>query len=218
MTPQQKSIERLPLTRHTSRNAGALISQFEFFMAFYGLLIGIGVAELLLGFMNLLRHRQRPKLGLYTPLLGALIFLQLMALFIDAWINLRDVQISMIGLGVPTLIGVFIFAAAVLVVPRDPEEWTNLDDYFLLNRRWTIGLLFAANLLILVHEVQRLTPGFILPYVIVNVIGFALLGGTMLARGRTAIAACLAAMILLYLAVYNGTAISPFRFLVWLLG
>jgi len=35
------------------------MSQFEFFMAFYSLLIGLGVAELLLGFVNLLRHRNR---------------------------------------------------------------------------------------------------------------------------------------------------------------
>ncbi|MFL9839953.1 hypothetical protein ABS767_03160 [Sphingomonas sp. ST-64] len=99
------------------------MSQFEFFMTFYSLLVGLAVAELLLGFMNLLRHRQRPKLGLFTPLLGALVFLQLMALFIDAWVSLQDVQISIQGLAIPTLIGVSAFAASVLVVPRDPEDW-----------------------------------------------------------------------------------------------
>ncbi|MDF7777410.1 hypothetical protein P1X14_19290 [Sphingomonas sp. AOB5] len=193
------------------------MSQFEFFMVFYGLLIGLGVAELLLGFMNLLRHRTRPKLGLYTPLLGLLVFLQLMALFIDAWLNLRDVQISMTGLAVPTLIGVFVFAAAVLVVPRDTEEWQNLDDYFLLNRRWTIGLLIAANLLIMVHEIVRLPAANLPTYTIVNLFGFTLLGIAMLARNRITIALSLGAMILLYLSLYSGKNLTLFRLVNWLL-
>lgn len=186
-------------------------------MAFYGLLIGIAVAELLLGFMNLLRHQKRPKLGLFTPLMGALMLLQLMALFIDAWVSLKNIQISLIGLSVPTLIGICIFAATVLVVPRDPEEWPNLDDYFLRNRRWILGLLIAANLLIMVNESSKVPSALLLHYVILNAVGFSMLGGVMFARSRIAIASCLAGMILLYLGAYNGTAISPMRFLIWLL-
>lgn len=57
-------------------------------MAFYGLLVGLGVAELLLGLMK----PEAAEAGLHTPLLGLLMFLQLMALFIDSWMNLREVQ------------------------------------------------------------------------------------------------------------------------------
>lgn len=194
------------------------MSQFEFFMTFYSLLVGLAVAELLLGFMNLLRHRQRPKLGLLTPLLGALVFLQLMALFIDAWMSLKDVQISMRGLAVPTLIGVSAFAASVLVVPRDPEDWGNLDEYFLRNRRVTLGLLVATNLLILIHESAKIPAQLLLPYAILNLIGFALLGGAMFARQRWAIAACLTGSILVFVTAYGGTPFSLFKTLVWLLG
>lgn len=125
------------------------MTQFEFFMTFYGLLLGLAVAELLLGFANLLRHRARPKLGLLTPLLGLLVFLQLMATFIDAWSRLQSVAVTMEGLALPTAIGVTMFFISVILVPRDPAEWSDLDDYFRLNRRWSIGLLIAVKIMIL---------------------------------------------------------------------
>lgn len=194
------------------------MSQFEFFMTFYSLLVGLAVAELLLGFMNLLRHRQRPKLGLLTPLLGALVFLQLMALFIDAWISLKTVQISMTGLAIPTLIGVATFAASVLVVPRDIEEWPSLDDYFYRNRRIVLGLLTAVNLLILVHESSGVKPGQLAPYLLVNLTGFSLLAIAIVARRRLIVTAALIALICLYLNVYSGTRFSLFQFFAYLVG
>jgi hypothetical protein len=194
------------------------MSQFEFFMTFYSLLVGLGVAELLLGFMNLLRHRQRPKLGLLTPLLGALVLLQMMALFIDAWTSLQAVQITMAGLVVPTLIGIAAFAACVLVVPREIEEWPDLDAYFYRNRRIVLGLLVAVNVLIIVHESAKIDARVLLPYVMVNVLGFSLLGASILLRHRIAVAASLIGLIALYVSVYGGMRYTPFRFFVWLLG
>ncbi len=187
------------------------MTQFEFFMTFYSLLVGIGVAELLLGFMNLLRHRRRPRLGLLTPLSGVLIFLQLMALFLDAWSNLRSIEISMVGLAVPTLVAVCVFAASVLVFPRDPEDWPDLTDYFYRNRRITLGLLFAANLFILIHEHAQVQANQLPAYLVVNVIGFSLMGGSALLRPRPAVTACLVLMIALHISVYSGTNFSLFR-------
>ncbi len=194
------------------------MSQFEFFMTFYSLLVGLGVAELLLSFMNLLRHRQRPILGLLTPLLGAVMFLQLMALFIDAWMSLQGVKIDMAGLAIPTLIAVGTFAASVLTVPRDPEDWQDLDAYFYRNRRITLGLLMAVNMLILVHESANIPAQLLAPYITLNLIGFVIIAAAMFLRHRTAIAAALTALIALYISAYGGSWISPFRLLVALFG
>lgn len=187
------------------------MSQFEFFMTFYSLLLGLSVAELLLGFANLLRHRARPKLGLLTPLLGLLVFLQLMATFIDAWGRLQNVALTMDGLALPTGIGVLLFFVSVIVVPRDPAEWTNLDEYFRANRRWAVGLVIAANLLILGYEVPNLPSANVPLYIAINLLGFALMGGAMLLRGRVAIAACLGALILFYLYIYSDFSVVIFQ-------
>ena len=193
------------------------MSSFEFFMTFYGLLLGLAVAEVLLGFASLLRHRSRPKLGLLTPLLGLVVFLQLMATFIDAWSRLQNVSITMEGLALPTAIGVMMFFVSVILVPREPEEWNDLDEYFLLNRRWTIGLLIGVNILALGYEapfVQRLIDGrqwFNFGYYIaVNVFAFATIAGAMLLRSRRAIVACLSIQILLYIYIFSGYSLVIF--------
>lgn len=186
------------------------MSKFEFFMTFYSLLLGLAVAELLLGFANLLRNRARPKLGLLTPLLGTFVFLQLMATFIDAWGRLQHVALTMDGLALPTAIGVLLFFVSVIVVPRDPAEWTDLDEYFRANRRWALGLVIAANLLVLGYELPNLPSQHLPTYVAINALGFSLMGGAMLLRRRLAIAACLGALILFFLYIYSDFSMTIF--------
>ncbi|ANP45280.1 hypothetical protein ATE48_04815 [Candidatus Viadribacter manganicus] len=64
----------------------SLITPFEFFMGVYGLLLGIRLAELLLKSGRLIRARTLPpkKIGLLTPTLSALVFLQIVTSQIDA--------------------------------------------------------------------------------------------------------------------------------------
>lgn len=97
-------------------------------MGFYGLLLGIGLAELLLSFGKVIRARQRPKIGLLTPTLGVFVFLQIIAPLIDAWLRLQNLRIDLIDMAIPTFIGIAYFLVAVTVVPDDHEVWQNLDD------------------------------------------------------------------------------------------
>ncbi|MFL9839954.1 hypothetical protein ABS767_03165 [Sphingomonas sp. ST-64] len=76
----------------------------------------------------------------------------------------------------------------------------------------------ATNLLILVHESATIPSQLLLPYIILNLIGFALLGGAIFARSRWAIFAFLVASILLTLSAYGGGPLSAFKLLVALLG
>ena len=63
------------------------MSQFEFFMSFYGLLLGLGVAQLLSGLANLIREKSSPKLGVLTPLFAAVALIEMVSSYIDAWEN-----------------------------------------------------------------------------------------------------------------------------------
>ena len=193
------------------------MSQFEFFMTFYGLLLGLALAELLLGFANVLRSPERPGIGLLTPLLGVTVFLQIMATFIDAWTRLQSVRMTIDSLALPTLIGVGLFFLGVIAVPRDASQWRNLDDYFYANRRWSIGLLIAVNVLILGYEApyvrQLLVDGHCLNlgyYLVVNLIFFGTLAGALLLRARLAVAAALGLCILLYLYIFSGFSLLIF--------
>ncbi|MCA0357856.1 MAG: hypothetical protein LCH78_13505 [Proteobacteria bacterium] len=129
------------------------MSKFEFFMGFYGILLGIGLAELLLGFGKLIRARTRPKIGLLTPAAGVLVFLQLTASMIDAWLRLQNLRIDLIDLAIPIIIGVAYFLAAVTVTPDDHAAWPDLDDYFFARRNWILGPVIGVFFLTLAIEI-----------------------------------------------------------------
>ncbi|RYY22424.1 MAG: hypothetical protein EOP62_23205 [Sphingomonadales bacterium] len=193
------------------------MSQFEFFMTFYSLLLGLGVAELMLGFANILRAKVRPRLGLLTPLLGVAIFLQAMATFLDAWLKLQDVALNFGGLAIPTLIGLCFFVLGTVAVPRDLEDWPSLDDYFYSTRRWSIGLLLAVNLLIIGYEMPMVVElvangktATVTRYLMVNGLLLALIFTALFARPRAVIAAALGAISLFFIYFYGNFAPAMF--------
>ena len=121
------------------------MSQSDFFLAFYGLLLGLAVAELLSGFAALLGESTPPRLGVVTPLLGLQILVEMLANFVDAWGMARGLGVSLAEFAVPTLIGLLYYVAAVIIVPRQLSDWASLDDYFDKRRKWIVGTLLLAN-------------------------------------------------------------------------
>ena len=125
------------------------MTQFEFFMTFYGLLLGLSVAELFSGFARIIQDRTPPRVGIILPMLGLIAVIEFIATFIDAWTSLTGVSISFVDLFLPTLIALSYFALAAILVPRQFDEWPDLSAYFDHRRAWIIGLLLTANLLII---------------------------------------------------------------------
>jgi hypothetical protein len=172
------------------------MTPFEFFMAFYGLLLGLAVAELFSGFGNLLRAKSQPRWGSLTPLLGLAIFISIVACFADAWRLMQNLTIDFRSITVPALIGVSLFTASIMAVPKDIDEWPNLDDYFIARRRFTVGALLAVNLLTiflleLVHVVGTSVPSQI-AYWMINALLVGLLVVALLTEKRRSVVASLA--------------------------
>ncbi len=136
---------------------------FEFFFTIYSLLLGFALAELMLGYANLLRAPQRPVWGWLTPTVGALIFLEIIVTFLDAWMKLRGAPLNLFGLLVPALVAVAYFVAAVMAVPRSATEWDSLDDYFHDRKKWILGLLAGqlAGYALLVELPMFLNAAFV---------------------------------------------------------
>jgi hypothetical protein len=128
------------------------LEDFDYFIVFYALLLGLAMTELLSGYANLVRAKTRPAWGAIAPLIGLLIFVEIAVSFIDAWANLRCVHVQLTELALPTVMALTYYGAAVIAVPREHSEWASLDDYFYGHRKWLAGLLIAANLLHLWDE------------------------------------------------------------------
>ena len=57
------------------------MTQFEFFMTFYGLLLGLSVAELFSGFARIIQDRTPPRVGIILPMLGLIAVIEFIATF-----------------------------------------------------------------------------------------------------------------------------------------
>ena len=153
------------------------MSQFEFFMSFYSLLLGLAVAELMSGFGNLIRAHRQPEWGLLTPLLGIDLFVSIIISFTDAWEKLQHVTLGFSGIAVPSLIGVSFFVASVLVTPRQVESWPSLDIYYRARGRLAVVALIAVELLTIVF--LELATGRVAGYSRPGAAAYALINITM---------------------------------------
>lgn len=121
------------------------MSAFEFYLAFYGLLLGLSVAELASGFLDAIGARQRIKFGWLTPLLGIFIFFDITSFWITVW-GIRDsVAVNWATMFGALVVALIYYLAAGLVFPRQVAEWPDLNEHYWRNKRYIAGGIIVAN-------------------------------------------------------------------------
>jgi hypothetical protein len=125
------------------------VSDFEFVFSLFGLLLGLGLAEVLGGFGTAIQSRRKIRIGWLTPLLGLLVALDLTSFWMVAW-SVRDVVPPTYAslLGGLLVIGTYYFVARI-TFPHDASEWPDYDDYYFEHRKWVLGGMVLCNLIAL---------------------------------------------------------------------
>ena len=122
------------------------MDQFSFFFAFYGLILGLAVAELLSGFAGMVRAHALKKLEAQTALIALLTFVLIVATWVDTFSMDRAITLSFSDLWPPILLATFYYLAAAVIFPREPRQFSHLRAYFSARRQFIVGMLFAAEL------------------------------------------------------------------------
>jgi len=121
------------------------VSNFEFVFSLFGLLLGLGLAEVLGGFGTAIQSRRKIRIGWLTPLLGLLVALDLTSFWMVAW-SARDLvpphYLSLLG-GL-IIMGLYYFIARI-TFPNDPDEWPDYDEYYFEHRQWVLGGIVICN-------------------------------------------------------------------------
>ena len=142
------------------------MSAFEFFFSFYGLLLGLSVAELVGGFARVLHEKQRIRFGWLTPMLAVFVAIDIATFWNQAWVIFRGAPFNTFVLIVSLAIAATFYVAASVTFPRvsaeGGQERMNLDDHFWANRRLVFGCILAANLIVAVIVIilAQLNPAF----------------------------------------------------------
>lgn len=185
------------------------MDRFSFFFAFYGLILGLAVAELLSGFAGMVRAHALKKLEAQTALVALLTFVLICATWVDTFNMDRTITLNFGDLWAPILVATFYYLAAAVIFPRDLRQYSHLRAYFAARRKFIIGMLFAAEIVDLYVNRAYLVGryyhdpgafwGWNVPYnIVIKGVFLALL----LVRGRRATIALLATQILVFLVPY----------------
>lgn len=128
------------------------MSAFEFFFSFYGLLLGLSVAELVGGFARVLHERQRVRFGWLTPLLAVFVAMDVATFWSQAWTIFRGAPFNLSLLFVGLVVAATFYVAASVTFPRVTAEGVNdridLDQHFWAHRRLVFTCILAANLIV----------------------------------------------------------------------
>lgn len=142
------------------------MSSFEFFFSFYGLLLGLSVAELVGGFARVLHEKDRIRFGLLTPLLALFVAIDIATFWNQAWIIFRGAPFNTFVLLIALAIAATFYVAASITFPRvsaeGGEDKIDLDEHFWARRRLVFSCILAANLIVAVVllVLAQLDPGF----------------------------------------------------------
>jgi hypothetical protein len=124
------------------------MDSFSYFIAFYSLLLGLALTELLGGFAHMVRAKALKKLEPQTALLALFILVDICSTWIDSWLALKHVSVDFAGLWAPVLLAICFYLAASVVFPHDEADHERLADYYRERKRFVVGLLLAGEMLI----------------------------------------------------------------------
>jgi hypothetical protein len=202
-------LSRRPGSDTVGRAAGCNLDRFSFFFAFYGLILGLAVTELLGGFARLVRARAVNFLEPQTALIAILTFIVICATWVDAWDSLQTITLSFEALAAPILLATFYYLAAAVVFPTDPADFPRIATYFAERKKFMVAMLFAAEIVeaytfssVYIDRLQHHPAVFwlwLLPYNIAIKGSFIAL---LFVRSRRANIALLSTLILLFLIPY----------------
>ena len=130
------------------------MSAFEFFFSFYGLLLGLSVAELVGGFARVLHERERIRFGWLTPALALFVAIDIATFWNQAWVIFRGAPFNTFLLLVSLSIAATFYVAASVTFPRvsaeGAHERIDMDAHFWAHRKLVFGCILAANLIVAV--------------------------------------------------------------------
>lgn len=176
------------------------MSAFEFIFSFFGLLLGLALAEGLGGLSRALKASHKVRIGWATALLGIFVSCDVVTFWMYGW-ALRD----LLPLNWQVMFGGFIvtgiyYVAASLIFPDDFDEWSDLDRYFDKHYRRVMGAVLLCNVALITTAISLGgTGGLLTVRAVIPTWSFFPVSLLAIAVPNRRIAiACLAWLILLY--------------------
>src|SRR3954471_22504311 len=105
------------------------MDSFSYFIAFYSLILGLALTELLGGFAHMVRAKALKRLEPQTALVAGFILGPICSTRVDGWVSLKSITVDFAGLWAPVLLAICFYLAAAVVFPHDEADHERLADF-----------------------------------------------------------------------------------------
>jgi hypothetical protein len=129
------------------------MSGFEIYFSFYGLLLGLSVAQVANGIGHAVVTRKTTTLGLFTPLLAVFILLDIASFWVWAWMSRDVIQVNYASINLGLIVALAYYIATVLLFPLASGVWDKLDEHYWNNKRFVISGVMVANAIVVGHGI-----------------------------------------------------------------
>jgi len=181
---------------------------FGFLFGFYGLLLGLAVAEVTAGFSRAWDLRRRRPLGVVGPLFGAVLLLDLLTYWLAAWGHRGMASVTFQVTFISAIAALLYYFASTQVFPKEGEA-ESLDAHIMDHRKAVVVCVLASNLTTFlptfVQEVlslRQLDPAGLALWGGLNCVYYGLLVVAGWARSRRVVAGALVTCLVYMIAAY----------------
>ncbi len=121
------------------------MNAFEYYFTFFGLILGIAVANVGIGFGKLWRARDRVEIGVCLPLLGLWLLSHAILNWFGSWNNLREIPITPTTLIIGLFVGLPYVVVSTVMFPDDADRHTSLDQFYLSHSRLVMAAMMVPT-------------------------------------------------------------------------
>lgn len=118
------------------------MGSFDYLFSFYGLLLGIAVANVAIGFADMWRDCEKIKVGTCPPLVASSVLLGGMNVWLQMWLSRPYVTVNGIQMLAAAAISLpYVFVSRAIFPGDEDEPERSLEDHYLRHRKLILIML-----------------------------------------------------------------------------
>ena len=127
---------------------GIEMNEFDYLALVVIIPLGLAIVEIAQGLSRALRNRRTARIGWLTPLLAGILLLNTALVLGDFWETREAMDASIATIMTALVLSVGYYVAASFVFPHEIAKGTDMDDWFIANRKISLGLTIIMVLLV----------------------------------------------------------------------
>jgi uncharacterized membrane protein len=133
---------------------GSGMTSFDYLFTFYGLLLGIAVANVAIGFADMWRDCEKIQVGACPPLLCAVVMLGGMNVWLTMWHVREEVGINGWQMVAAAAVAMpYVFISRAMFPGQEKQAESSLEEHYLKHRKLILGMLVIPPLAMAISKV-----------------------------------------------------------------